>query len=203
MQRIVFHYKQSTVFCFNMTDNGEKSEKHLLEKIKQGDSGATRMIYDRYVECLSAVCARYVPDEDDRKDILQESFIKIFTAIHEFEFRGESSLKSWMIRIVINESLSFLRKNMDYSNLEDNGIADTPEEPEIDEIPDDVINDMILSLPAGYRMVFNLYVFEGKSHKEIAKMLNIGKSSSASQFSRAKAQLAKKIKEYRKKHIND
>ncbi|MCD8202669.1 MAG: RNA polymerase sigma factor [Prevotella sp.] len=186
-----------------MTDKSGKNDKDLIGRIKSGDSGAMRMLYDRYVEYLSAVCARYIPDEDDRKDILQESFIKVFSSIDKFEMRGENSLKSWMLRIVINESLSFLKKSKDNLNLEQEELLDTPEEPEIDEIPDNVINDMILSLPPGYRMVFNLYVFEEKSHKEIAEMLNIGASSSASQFSRAKAQLAKKIKEYRKKHIND
>lgn len=82
-------------------------------------------------------------------------------------------------------------------------VPDTADEPEVEGVPDDVINKLILSLPPGYRMVFNLYVFENKSHKEIARMLNIGESSSASQFSRAKALLAKRIKEYKTAHKND
>ena len=78
-------------------------------------------------------------------------------------------------------------------------LPDVVDEPDVEGIPDDVLNDLILSLPPGYRMVLNLYVFEQKSHKEIGRMLNIGESSSASQFSRAKALLAKRIKEYKRK----
>ncbi len=70
-------------------------------------------------------------------------------------------------------------------------------------VPDDAINDMILALPAGYRMVFNLYVFEGKSHKEIAGMLGIGAGTSASQFFRARAALARMIRRYIKEHESD
>ncbi len=163
-----------------------------------------KAVYDRYAGYMAAVCARYIADEDDRKDVLQESFIKIFSSIGRFEFRGEGSLKSWMIRIVVNESLRYLRKQSVYGFIEHGTeIPDTADEPEVEGVPDDVVNEFILSLPPGYRMVFNLYVFERKSHKEIAKILNIGESSSASQFSRARALLAKRIKEYKKAHQID
>ncbi len=106
-----------------------------------------------------------------------------------------------MVRIVVNESLRFLKKSTNYNFIEYGGdLPDVAEEPDVDGIPDDVVNDLILSLPPGYRMVFNLYVFGRKSHKEIAEMLGIGESSSASQFSRAKALLAKRVKEYRSRN---
>ncbi len=196
---------KNTVFCFDiMTHSDWISEKDLLESIKQGNTAAMKVLYDRYVEYLSAVCARYIPNEDDRRDILQESFIKIFTSIDRFELRDGSSFKAWLVRITVNESLRFLKKNAEYRNMEcDETIPDTLDEPEIEHIPDDVINNMILSLAPGYRMVFNLYVYEEKIHKEISEILKIGVSSSASQFLRAKAQLAKMIKEYRKKHIDN
>ncbi len=163
-----------------------------------------KALYDKYIGLLTAVCARYIADEDDRKDILQESFIKIFTSLKSFEPHGEGALRVWMTRITVNESLRFLKKSSSYSFIENEGaLPDVPDEPEPDGIPDNVINDMILSLPPGYRMVFNLYVFENKSHKEIAKILNIGASSSASQFSRARAQLSKMIKDYKTSHKND
>lgn len=163
-----------------------------------------RQLYDRYAECLAGVCIRYIADEDDRKDVLQECFIKIFTSIDKFEYRGEGSLKSWMIRITVNESLRFIKRCMKDCFIEYVGeMPDTPDEPEVDDIPDDVINSMILSMPPGYRAVFNLYVFEQKSHKEIAAMLGIEENSSASQFSRAKSYLARRIKEYKKAHKND
>lgn len=187
-----------------MADNGEYSEQGLARLARRGDNMAIRMLYDRYVEYLSAVCARYVQDEDDRKDVLQECFIKIFTSLDKFEYRGEGSLKAWLVRITVNEALRFLKKNTNYAFIEhEEKLPDVPDEPEVEDVPDEVINDMILSLPPGYRMVFNLYVFERKSHKEIAEMLHIGESSSASQFSRAKALLSRKIKEYKDKLADD
>lgn len=187
-----------------MAIHGEYKEKDLLRLIKHGDQNAMRLLYDRYAGYMAAVCARYVESEDDRKDILQECFIKIFKSVSRFEFRGEGSLKAWMIRITANESLRFLRNSSAYSFIDYGGnLPDVPEEPDVDSIPDDVINGIILSMPAGYRAVFNLYVFEQKSHKEIAKMLGIGESTSASQFSRAKAYLAKRINEYKAAHKND
>lgn len=175
------------------------NEKSLVSLVKNGDKAAMKAVYDKYAPYLSAVCARYVSAEDDRKDVLQECFIKIFTSLDSFKFRGEGSFKAWMARITVNESLRFLKKNISNDFIEYEGeLPDIVEEPEVEGIPDDVVNDMILSLPPGYRMVFNLYVFEHKSHKEIAEMLNIGESSSASQFSRAKALLARKAREYRR-----
>ena len=180
----------------------EYSESELLDLAARRDHAAMKAIYDRYVEYLAAACARYVGDENDRKDVLQEAFIKVFTSLDKFEFRGEGSFKAWMVRITVNEALRFLKRSMSNSFIEYDDklpdVADEPE-PEVDGIPDKVINDLILSLPPGYRMVFNLYVFERKSHKEIAKLLGIGESSSASQFSRAKALLSKRIKEYKEK----
>ncbi|MGN1376321.1 MAG: RNA polymerase sigma factor [Prevotella sp.] len=173
-------------------DNG------LLHLAKQGKQSAMKAIYDRYVKYMSAIVARYIMSESDRKDVLQECFIKIFTSIHDFVPRHNDALKSWISRIVVNESLRFLKKNVMLSFIEyEDALPDIVDEPEIDGIPDDVINDFILSLPTGYRMVFNLYVFEHKSHREIAAMLDIKENSSASQYSRAKNLLAKKLKAYK------
>ena len=180
--------------------NGVYNESDLVSLVAHRDNRAMKLLYDRYVEYLSAVCARYIADDNDRKDVLQECFIRIFTSMDRFEFRGEGSLKAWMVRIVVNESLRFLKKNSNYGFIEyEDTLPDMADEPEPDGIPDDVLNGMVLSLPPGYRMVFNLYVFERKSHKEIAAMLGIGESSSASQFSRAKALLARKMKDYKER----
>lgn len=191
------------IFCL-MKDYGKYGDDALVRFAARGDNMAMKAIYDRYVESLAAVCARYISGEDDRKDVLQESFVRIFTSIGRFRTRGEGSLKAWMVRIVVNESLRFLKKNTSYNFLDyDSDIPDVADEPEVEGIPDSVINDLILSLPPGYRMVFNLYVFGNKSHKEIAEILDIGESSSASQLSRAKALLAKRVKEYKATHKND
>lgn len=90
--------------------NGRYNDKDLVRLIGRKDREAMRLLYDRYAEYLSAVCGRYIPDENDRKDVLQECFIKIFMSVSTFEYRGEGSLKAWMARITVNESLRFLKK---------------------------------------------------------------------------------------------
>ncbi len=159
-------------------------------------------LYRRYAGYLTAVVSRYVSDRDDVKDILQTSFVKIFTSMDRFEYRGNGSVKAWMTRITVNETLKFLKRDEKFLSAEVVGIPDsgTDEVPDADGIPAAVIQDMISRLPQGYRTVFNLYVFEEKSHKEIAALLGISEGTSASQFHRAKAMLATKIREYRKRN---
>ena len=162
-----------------------------------------KALYDRYAGFLTAVCSRYIENKEDVKDLMQDSFIRIFSSIGSFEYRGEGSLKAWMSRIVINNTLKYIRNNIQKGMISiDEDIPDVPDEeiPEISEIPPSVIQEMIRRLPEGYRTVFNLFVFEGKSHKEIAMLLGIKENSSASQLHRAKALLAGLIREYRQNH---
>jgi len=159
-----------------------------------------RTFYERYVGCLTAVCSRYVVDRSAVKDILQEAFIKIFKGLDRFEYRGEGSVRAWASRIVVNDSLKALKASSRMEFVED--LPDAPEEDgsEMPEVPPAVIQEMIKALPDGYRTVFNLFVFEKKSHREIADLLGIKENSSASQYFRARAMLAKSIKAYWKEH---
>ena len=159
-----------------------------------------RSFYDRYAGYLTAVCSRYVVDRADVKDILQEAFVKIFQSLDRFEYRGEGSVRAWVSRIVVNDSLKSLKTSSRLSFVDD--LPDIPEddEPSLPQIPPAVIQEMIKALPDGYRTVFNLFVFEKKSHREIASLLGIKEDSSASQFFRARALLAKNIKNYLKEH---
>ena len=161
-----------------------------------------KMLYDRYVGYLTAVCARYIPDDDDMKDILQEAFVKIFRTMGSFTWRGEGSLKAWMSKIVVNDSLKALRRKKPLPLSETLPEPIDEEEPAFADVPLDVIQGMIRQLPDGYRTVFNLYVFEDKSHREIASLLGIKENSSASQLHHAKALLARWIKDYIKLHDN-
>lgn len=160
-----------------------------------------KMLYSRYAGYLSAVCARYIPDDDQVKDILQEAFIKIFQTLDRFSWRGEGSLRAWMTRIVVNDSLKALRRKRTVP-LPDNLSEMAEEEPDFEGVPLPVIQEMIRKLPDGYRTVFNLFVFEDKSHKEIAALLGIKENSSASQLHHAKAMLGKWIKAYIKQKDN-
>lgn len=150
----------------------EKSEQELLQQIVSGNKVAMKNFYDIYSGYLTAVCSRYVANKEDVKDILQESFINIFRSINKFKYRGKGSLKAWSARIVVNESLKHLKENdkVQVTSLPDWDLPDHADnqEPDFEDIPTNAILEMISALPTGYRTVFNLYVFEEKSHKEIA-----------------------------------
>ncbi len=181
----------------------QTGEQELIKSSIRGDADARRALYGRYVQYLSAVCSRYVTDRTDAKDVLQEAFIRIFRSLDRFEWRGVGSLKSWMTRIVVNECLKFLRDNRksemfvavpQLPDVADDG--DDEQEMSVEKVPPEVIHSMIRELPDGYRTVFNLFVLEEHSHREIAAMLGISETTSASQFHRAKKILAKRIREY-------
>lgn len=168
--------------------------------VGRGDSRGQRELYERYSGYLSAVARRYLGDEDTVKDVLQEAFVRIFQKIGTFRYMGEGSLRAWVTRIVVNGALHELRKDRHMLAVEHLPEPEPDAEPEFDDIPAAVLQEMIRNLPDGYRTVFNLYVFEQKSHREIASLLGIKEDSSASQLLRAKARLAQEIKEYRKKN---
>ena len=185
---------------FGITFRKETEEERWLRKALDGDNTATEWIYRRHVRYLSALCSRYITEDEDIKDVLQESFIKIFTSLDSFKYRGEGSLKAWMTKITLNETLKFVRNNsrlpIDSTDDKDMNITDG-DSMETEDIPTDVLHQFIRELPDGYRTVFNLYVIDDKSHKEIAQLLGIKENTSASQLHKAKSMLAQKIKHYR------
>lgn len=174
------------------------NEELLINLVKKGDEQAMRILYCRHIRYLSAVCSRYIYVEKDIEDVLQDAFLKILASIKSFEYRGEGSLKGWMTKITLNETLKFIKNNsrLQFVELKPAEMDKIDEEPNTEGIPPAVIHSMIRELPDGYRTIFNLYVIEGKSHKEIAVLLGIKADSSASQLHRAKAMLAEKIKKY-------
>lgn len=189
--------------AFSSSEAGnELSERELLEWVRSKDPAGQRCFYERYAGYLTAVCARYIGDRSQLKDVLQESFIQIFSHLDGFDFRGEGSVRAWVRRIVVNHALKALRGSGRLVFVDD--VPDAPEEEPsaLPNVPAAVVQEMICALPDGYRTVFNLFVFEKKSHREIAELLGIKEDSSASQFFRARALLAKNIKQYMKQHDN-
>ena len=173
-----------------------EKERELIEALRGGRSSAKRAFYEQFHRYLAAVCARYVSNNDDVKDLLQDVFIKIYTRFDSFAYRGTGSLQAWSRRIAVNEALQYLRasKRKQEVRLDDFGDMPDPDEtPDISEIPQQELLAMIQRLPERYRTVFNLYIFEEMSHKDIAALLGIGESSSASNLHRAKAMLTKSI----------
>ena len=183
---------------------GNKEER-LAEQLRSGDSDAMREFYSLYGSHLAKVCARYLANSEDMKDVFQNSLVRIFSHAKDFTYRGPGSLLAWATRVTVNESLKFLQewKRHELAQLT-HDVPDEQEEndPSVRDIPPEVFLQMVRELPTGYRTVFNLYVFEEKSHQEIADLLGIKKDTSSSQLSRAKKLIAKKIKEYSKSKQN-
>lgn len=159
-------------------------------------------LYERYAPRLLAVCQRYIGDSSVAEDVLHDSFISIFKSLGRFDFRGENALYAWMRRIVVNKSLDWLKHRarepipLQDERLPDYADESDPEASDIGRIPMEVLNQMIMDLPEGYRTIFNLYCLEGWSHAQIAKKLGIKENSSSSQYKRAKMRLAQKINNY-------
>ena len=173
-------------------------EQRLVKRLQEGDKTAAREFYTRYGGSLAGVCVRYIADEEDVKDVIQNALVHIFSHITDFKYRGNGSLEAWVVRIAVNESLKFLRTKVQYELLQPDYdvIDDSEDDPSVRDIPPDIIRQMLNRLPTGYRTVLNLYVFEGKNHQEIARLLGIKKDSSASQLLRAKSMLAQMIRKY-------
>jgi RNA polymerase sigma-70 factor (ECF subfamily) len=177
-------------------------ERDISRGCKRGDAIAQRALFEQYSPLLMAKIFRYVGDDDDAKDVLQDTFIKALTMIDNFAWAGEGSLQAWLTRIAVNTSLNFLRSRKRLTPLNVDTLDDPPdlaEEPtatEVNSLDTSTILAMVAELPDGYRTVFNLYCLDGYSHKEIAEQLGINEKSSSSQLVRAKTLLAHKIKKY-------
>ena len=184
----------------------ECTEQELVAKCIDGDSSACRQLYEEYGGQLFAISLRYIGNHETAEDVFHDGFLRIIQSLQKFRYMGPGSLKAWMSRVMVNEALGYLRKRnaQMQQEVEVDVIPDLEDDDEeddaVDEIPHAELLKLISELPDGYRTVFNLYVFEEKSHKEIADVLGITEHTSSSQFYRAKTLLIKKINEYKKKH---
>ena len=194
---ITFHSK--------MQMKADISEEELSLQCQRGDMQARRTLYERYGGGPMAICLRFIGARETAEDVLHDGFLRIFQSIKQFSYQGEGSLKAWLSRVMVNEALGYLRKKNVQLQQEVlmTEIPDVPDtdDSDLNDIPRSVLMKFISELPDGYRTVFNLYVFEEKSHKEIASLLGITEHTSSSQFYRAKSLLIKKINEYRKREL--
>jgi RNA polymerase sigma factor (sigma-70 family) len=165
------------------------TEQEIIQGCKSGDRRAQKALYDKYSAKMFGVCKRYVKSIESAEDVLVEAFYKVFNKIDMFS--NEGSFEGWIRRVVVNESLMFLRKN--YRFNEHVEIDEVPVQAETVNIEDQLSANEILrlldKLPTGYRTVFNLYVLEGLKHKEIAELLEISINTSKSQLILAKKRL--------------
>lgn len=181
-------------------------EEYIASQCKQGNRAAQRQLYETYAGWLLGVCLRYVGQRHIAEDLLQDGFIQILTHIKQFQWRGEGSLKAWLFRVQQNVILQYIRnknKQQDFLSIEEHEtlLKDITEPDDVSALPREALMDMIGELPLGYRTVFNLYVIDGHSHREIAQMLGIKEKSSASQLTHARRLLAQKINTWKKNNL--
>ncbi len=168
-------------------------EKQLIKQCLKKNAQAQKKMFDVYSPIMMGVCIRYLSRSDLANDALQQSFLTVFEKLDLFDFKG--SFEGWVRRIVINTCLDLLRKQKSFKY----GYTEVP----LDEMNNDpgvnseidrehdaqFLLDLISELPAGYRLVFNMFAIEGYSHKEISQKLGMTESTSRSQFRKAKIKL--------------
>lgn len=176
--------------------NQNITELDLLKGCLNGDRRMQEELYRRYSPRMYAVCLRYAGKAEEAEDILQEGFIKVFKKMDSF--RGDGSFEGWMRRIFVNTAIEHFRRKrylMPVTEKEENTI-----EGKFTSVLDDLgakdIMALVQELSPGYRTVFNMYVVEGYTHKEIADMLGISEGTSKSQLSRAKVILQDMVRTF-------
>lgn len=170
------------------------NDQHLVKACLKGDRRAQRTLYEQYKQALFRLCLRYARDKQEAEDFLHESFITIFRDLNQY--RGNGPLGGWLRRVTINTALQQLRKQkrLLYPDTDLSQVAESIVEEDLPPLYNmEELISHIQQLPAGYRAVFNLFVVEQYSHKEIAKSLGISVGSSKSQLSKAKAMLRRKM----------
>ncbi|MBN1338876.1 MAG: sigma-70 family RNA polymerase sigma factor [Bacteroidales bacterium] len=172
------------------------STGQIVKDCRAGKRKAQNLLYRMYSAQMLGVCMRYGNDLHEAEDMLQEGFIKVFQNIRQY--KGTGPLQAWIRRIIVNTAINHLKRNarhklhFDYSDGLVDDIADESEE-DYPETDPEVIIGMIRDLPEGYRMVLNLFVFEGFGHKEIAGLLGISENTSKTQLFKARESLKKKL----------
>lgn len=184
-------------------------EEKIIRGCQAGKRKYQTRLYRQYAPAMLGVCLRYAPDRDSAEDILQEGFIKVFGNIRKF--RAEGSFEGWIRRIMVNTAITWIkaRKKEGYSTdmdeLEDRIAGEDMDEQAEDKMeilsPEELM-ELVQELPDGYRMVLNLYVFEGATHKEIAEYMEISENTSKSQLSKARKYLRKLVIEREKRKQN-
>lgn len=166
----------------------------LISKAAKNNREAQHMLYEQYAPKMLSICRYYIKDLQHAEDIMLKGFFKAFTNLNQFKDKG--SFEGWLRKIMVRESISFLRqrKQLEFS-LEDSNYEVEYHNTIYDKINVSEIQELIDTLPEGYRLVFVMFAIEGYKHHEIAKMLDVTEGTSKSQLSKARKMLQKKLKE--------
>lgn len=186
--------------------------KELIDGCTKWHKKAQNELYDKYAPRLYAVCLRYIVNRNDAQDILQEAMMKIFKNINTFTYSDEIGFYAWINKITVNTALNHIRKNvkdkltsdiLNFENefLDDNDADFSIYDDMIENIGSQRLLNIIQELPDGYRTVFNLYVVENYTHKEISEQLDITVNTSKTQLHKARKMLISKINKITDKNI--
>jgi RNA polymerase sigma-70 factor (ECF subfamily) len=187
---------------WNLSDTND-----VKELITQGDSLAQKVIYEALSGKMLVVCNRYIRDRDEARDLMHDGFIKVFDHLASFNFKG--SFEGWVKRIIVNTVLDYLKRRKrliledDETSFDKNHSRNDYEqtmENEYSTEKAEIFMSLIRQLPTSYRLVFNLYVLEGYSHKMIAEELGVHEGTSKSNLFKAKETLRKLYKEHVRTH---
>lgn len=171
-------------------------EEAIIEGCKRGEPAFQELLYKKYSARMMAICSRYAKTSFEAEDVFQEGFVKVFQNITAYQ---TGSFEGWLKRIFVNTSINNYRRNQKhYGHTEQGEDIFAAEEPEniMTGISTQELLDVIAQLPEGYRLVFNMSVIEGYTHKEIGEMLHIAEGTSKSQLAKAKTFLKKLLSNY-------
>lgn len=166
----------------------------LIEGCIKGDRFSQTRLYNFYSQTMFAVCLRYARTREEAEEILQEGFMKVFEFIHQYKFAG--SFEGWMRRIMVNCALQKYRSKghlRPVVEVDATALADKSHDEIIATIGTKELLNMVQQLPPAYKLVFNLYVFEGLKHREISELLGISEGTSKSNLSDARSILQKAV----------
>ena len=169
------------------------SDSDLIKECLDGSRKMQELLYNRFAPKMYAVCLRYSGNQDDAQDLLQEGFVKVFKNLEKY--RGDGSFEGWIRRIFVNTSIEHFRRKVKLSSVSETQEV-TIEDKDwnaLDTLAEKDIIKIVQELSPGYRQVFNMYVIEGYSHREISEILGISEGTSKSQLARAKVILKKII----------
>lgn len=179
------------------------SEESLVKGCRKKDPRVQKEVYERWSGLMLAVCTRYIQDRDEAESVMLNGFFKVFERIDQFGSNG--SFEGWIRRIMVNEALSYLRRNKQAMMMVEVEEAqhEASYESASQQLEADDLLQLIREMPEGYRTVFNLIAIEGYSHKEVAEQLGISENTSKSQLNRARNYLQKQLARHDKlNHAN-
>lgn len=171
------------------------SLNQLIENCKSNDTKAQGELYKLFSSKLFSTCLKYSRNYAEAEDNLQDAFLTIFNKIEQYKNKG--SFEGWLKRVTVNTVLQRYRNEKIFDIVNENTIEEVDIEIDEDDISLDYLLNIIQELPDRYRLVFNMYVLDGYSHKEIAEMLNINIGTSKSNLARARQILKLTIEKYK------